>query len=177
MKKLDWSGREEVIRRMKEGPFTDLLSKLTQLGFPPGVIQLMTMLQKIDPRQFEQAMKSGQLPNFEQLLSGQSPEEEGAEGQNPVADQARMIEAKASAAVKIAQAQLIEEKINTEKIVQEVKSTGMKFDQEKLEIERARLVNEIENKKQELASMANKNKQGPYSESGGTSNNEKRAGE
>jgi hypothetical protein len=178
--KLDVSGGDEIIKRMQEGPLADLISKLTELGFPPPIIQLMQMLQKIDPKNFERAIKDGKMPTFEQLLTGQQPTKpgEGAAAQptvNPQVEQAQVAGEKAKAAKAIAEAQLISEKINTEKIEQQVKAAGMEFDNQKLEIERARLVNDIQAKRNELASMGDKQHkktQGPYDERGGTSNNQ-----
>lgn len=179
LKKLDYSGREEIIKKMQEGPLTDLVTKLQELGFPPEILQLMQMLQKIDPKQFEKAIQDGKMPTFEQILSGQSPTKPG-EGEtaeptkNPELEQAQVAAEKAKAAKAIAEAELIKEKINTEKVEQQVKISGMKFDNEKLEIERARLVNEIKAKKNELANMGDtqdKSSQGPYREKGMTSNN------
>jgi hypothetical protein len=183
LRKLDVEGIEEVLKRMKEGPLSDLVQRLTQIGLPPIIAQLMMMLQKMDPRQFEKALKDGKIPTFEQLLSGQPIGQPEAEEMQPQGDPpelvaAKVAESKAKAALSISEAELNKAKIKTEEVLQQVKMTGIEFDKEKLDIERAKIVNEIQMKKMALKTAGDKEKgEGEYREKGGTSNNEALTGE
>jgi hypothetical protein len=83
---------------------------------------------------------------------------------------------------KMAEAQLIQEKILTERVNQQVKIKGVEFDEEKLKIERAKLIEDMKNLQEknlierskavsEITASARSNSQGPYREKGLESNN------
>lgn len=181
LKKLDYSGWEEIIKEMQEGPLSDLIQKMSQVGVPPIIIQFMQMIQKMDPKQFEKALKDGKMPTFQQIMSGepiQKEEEVQPTGDPPELVAAKVAKEKAGAAKEIAEAELIKEKITSEKVLQQVKLTGIEFDREKLNLESAKTVNEIRTKKMEMLTATTKEKEGgEYREKGASSNNEMLAGE
>ncbi len=141
-------------------------------------------------RRYLQAL---QIDDIEALI----PEEQQP---NPIMEleiQAKQTEIQTSVAEQqkiAADTQLIVEKINTEKVNQEVKLLGTEFDKKKLELEQAQTINEIkitqESNRRETAKLINDikapakqndskfegktaqtNTQGPYRESGMVSNN------
>ena len=193
LKSLEWPHWKEVVKRMQLGPLGDLLEKLEKLGFPPQVIEAMAELQQIDMKDFDKMLEQGNIPTAQELLA---PPEEGE--QIPPTDQAEIEKTMAEVQKTLAEVQLTMEKINTEKVEQMVKLAGVEFDKDKLAIERAKTVKDIEATEEELklkdkeidagleaakisktdkgngdaTKTANKREQGPHVEKGLKSDNE-----
>ena len=183
LKKHNWQDYKTVIKRMQAGPFAALLEMLRKIGTPEPLLQVMQGLQSVDPKKFEQAVQSGELPTFEDLIAGT---EEGEET-NPV-DQADAELKKAQAQKTMAEAEnaianrdLTKEKVITERLIQLTKATGMKLDEEKIKIERAKIVSDMENKRVDGLSKMSKTSefgekkspsQGSFRERGRVSNND-----
>lgn len=161
--RLDYSNRTELIKRMQLGPLSDLIQKLAAIGMPPEMLQLLQQLTMMEPKQFEQAVKQGQIPDFQQLLQAMS-------GQEPPPDPEST---KKMAEVGKVQAEiaLIREKIVTERVGQQVKLAGIRFDEEKLKIERAKVVQELENQERETSIVSAQGNKPGYNETGMVSNN------
>uniref|UniRef100_A0A6M3L5L3 Portal protein n=1 Tax=viral metagenome TaxID=1070528 RepID=A0A6M3L5L3_9ZZZZ len=183
LKRLDWPDWKTVVRRMKEGPFSAFLQMLGAMGAPEQLLGLFKQLMDTDPKDFKTAQAQGKVPDFnriiKQLASG--GQEEDPERETALAtQQVEMTLKQAQTDKVIAEGELVEEKIITERLMQQVKAMGVTFDQEKLKIERARVATEIkaerakainDSKKIDMTSSAKGRVQGPYREKGLKSNN------
>lgn len=147
LKRLEWPDRKSVIKRMMQGPLSSFLEKLTDIGAPDYLVQVFGELANMDEKDFEKALKAGEIPPFQALLQEQEP------GADPMADaeyNKEMAEAEKTRAeideiaAKIA---LLQEQANTERVEQEVKLNGIIFDQEQIKIKRAELVAEMDNQR------------------------------
>lgn len=180
LERMQWPNAKEIIDRRNKGLYGKLFDKLEAIGVPPALIQLFAQIAQADEKKFEKDVKSGNVPNFQELLMNIAQLMKGGTGQ-PEQDPEYM---KAMAEVEKTQAEtekiradaaLSVEKIATERIDQQVKAAGMVYDQEQLKIERARLISDIQkelksdNGGKPMAS-AQKNKPG-YNEQGMASNN------
>lgn len=150
---LNVSGRKDIIDRMKAGPIGQAMSNLGMMGVPPELIQIFQQVAVMEPKEIDKAIKEGSIPPFQMLLQqlarAMAGQPEPQPQENPV-DQADV-------QVKIAQAEktkaetmkvqaeqaLVLEQINTEKVDQRVKMAGVKFDTDKMSIEKARTVHDI----------------------------------
>jgi hypothetical protein len=145
LKKLEWDDRKSVISRMKQGPVGIAIERLVALGLPEFEQQYMTEIGVMDDKEFKRRLEQGELRPIQV-----APEAAPAPQESPVDT--------AEAELKTAQAEkartetaLIEEKIVTEKVQQQVMLSGVEFDREKLTIERARTVSDIQSRaKQEM---------------------------
>ena len=168
LKALNYEDWPEIVKRMQAGPFGEFMGRLEALGTPPSIIQFLSQLGSMDPKDFEKAAKAGELPQFMQLIQQAL---QGGQGQDPTQQtelagkqaevgktQAEIAEKEAKAhktgieAAKVqaeiakieAETRLFYEKIATERINQEVALFGTQLDSESLKIKRAQLVNDIE---------------------------------
>jgi len=176
LKKLGWTDYRTVLKRKKMGPFGTFLQILGKIGVPPQILGLFSQLQQADPEKLQKSVEAGEVPTFQQMVSGMGPDEK--EGPTEIeAAEAKMKLAQAENAQ--ANAALTKEKIITERIIQMVKATGIKLDEEALKNERAKLVKEMEDSKAKfkmsktMAFGRNKSpEQGAYRERGMQSNND-----
>ncbi len=180
---LDWTNRKDILRRMRSGPFGILNERMVQLAMPPELAQYITELGMMDDKEFEKELESGKLEPFD-LIFQQMMQEYMAQGQGQQAlpdpaqqlemaeKEAKIEEAKAKAAKIQAEILLVQEQIKTEQVEQLVKMEGIKFDSEKLSIERQRTINDL------AKTMSNETKKSAggetagYNERGLQSNNE-----
>jgi hypothetical protein len=156
LKSMDWPEWKRVIGRMKMGPIGEFLEKLGMMGFPPMFLEAMTEIGQMEMKDFERAIKDGEIPMLQQLLQPH-PEQEGIEG--PPQDPMEMAEARKVMAevMKIeadaekigAETELVMEKINTEKVNQAATVAGVQFDKVKLTQEQARLVHDIKSREKD----------------------------
>jgi hypothetical protein len=144
LKKIDWPDRKKVIERMRLGPLGAFLQRLGVMGFPPLLLQALEEIGSMEEKEFERAIEAGEIPPLAALLPGPEDIEE-AEPDVPPELQAEMDKAAAEVDKLQAETRLVEEKIVTEKVDQQVKLAGVQFDEDKLKIERARTVSDIEN--------------------------------
>jgi hypothetical protein len=145
LKKMDWPQWKQVVKRMQIGPLSDLLEKLGKMGFPQQILQVLSQLQQIDMKDFERMLKAGEMPTAQQLLAPAGEQE-----QVPPIDQIEIEKTEAEIEKISAEIQLVIEQANTEKVEQAVKLAGVEFDKDKLAIERARMVRDIEAQEAEL---------------------------
>lgn len=148
LKKVDWSDWKQVVKRMQAGPFGELFEKLAGMGIPPEMIGVFQEMAQMDMKEFEKAAEKGEIPSFGamiQSLQGEAPPE------NP-ADAAEVDKTNADIKVKLASVQkvmteieLLKAKIQSEFVDQEVKRAGVSFDAEKLKIESAQTIADIQN--------------------------------
>jgi hypothetical protein len=183
LKRLEWPQWREVIKRMQLGPLGDLLEKLEKIGVPQPLIEAMTEFQQIDMKDFDFMLERGQIPTIQELLAPPDAEE-----QIPPTDQAEVEKTMAEVQKIFAEIALTQEQIKTEQVEQAVKLAGVEFDQEKIEIEKAKLVQDGKLKEKEIESgveiakakdgngdatkTATKREQGPHIEKGLQSDNE-----
>jgi hypothetical protein len=140
LKSLDWKNWREVATRMQMGPVGVFIEKLAALGLPPQLVQLFQEVAQMDDKEFEKALKSGQLPSINQLLLP------APEGTDP--NQDAEVGVKHAQIEKLrAETQLIMEKIRTEQVEQNVKMAGVELDNEMMKIKRAETVNNIRSRK------------------------------
>jgi hypothetical protein len=141
--KMDWSDRNEIIKRMQAGPLGQLLEKLVSTGMPPQIGEYAKFVAGAEPKDIEKAMKEGQLPPFmdflKQLLSGQQPDQGAA-----AAQQVELRKLQADVEKAVAERDLLIEKALTEKVDQQVKLAGVAFDDQTLQMQRAKMVADIE---------------------------------
>ena len=157
--KLDVSDRNDILRRMEMGPVGQAMQKLQAIGVPPQLLQVFTQVIQAEPEKIEKALKAGQLPQFAQIMQQMQAQAQGQPPQQPQVDPATQAEAQLKQAQeqktmaeiqKIdAERALVIEKINTEKVDQQVKIAGVEFDKEQMEVNRAKTVAEIEKQSQE----------------------------
>lgn len=152
--KLDWSGRNDVLTRMQQGPVGAVLQNLQASGVPNMLLQYFQQVASMKPKELQREIKSGAIPPFpallQKILAAMSQQQGPQEQAIPPDVQAEIQERVAEAQRRLAEAERIKaetaltlEKINTERVEQAVKSQGVDFDKEKLKIERARTVAEI----------------------------------
>ena len=143
LKKMDWSGRKEVIRRMQAGPFGALIEKIAAMGMPTEIIQAIQELSQTDDKEFKTLEKRGEVPQVGQIL--QQMAQGGDVGQNMTGPEFADMHVKDAEIRKIeAETELIRAKIETEYAGQTATGAGIGFDREKIGIEKAQALNSIE---------------------------------
>ena len=200
LKKLGWTAAavNELIKRKQAGPFGELFDKLSGIGVPPEILEAFNELAQLDMKDFENAIKKGEVPGFGQMIQNLEAPQANPMDELEIADKQADIGKKVAEQEKIAtETQLAAEKINTEKVIQEVKLLGTTYDEKKLRMEEAKTINDIQatkdRSKRETAKLINDIKtsriekpklasaitksadskvQGPYVEKGLKSNNE-----
>ncbi len=153
LERLEFSGRAEIINRMNMGPLSDLMTKLRQVGMHPDMLDFLQALSQAEGKNVKKMIESGEIPNFQEMLSeiaqGQAEQSDAIppEAQAELAEKDAEIQKLMAEAERIrADKDLILAKIDTEKVDQQVKLAGTKFDQDKLAIERARVVADIDDR-------------------------------
>jgi hypothetical protein len=144
LKKIEWRDWKKVTERMRLGTLGVFLQRLGVMGFPPALLQALEEIGAMEERDFERAIEAGEIPPLAALLPG--PEDiDAAEPEMPPDMAAELDKAAAEVQKLQAETRLVEEKIVTEKVDQQVKLAGVQFDEDKLKIERARTISDIEN--------------------------------
>jgi len=147
--RLDYSNRNEVIKRMMAGPFGAFLDRLAAAQAPPEILQYIKSVAGMEPKDLEKALKEGKIPGFvqfmQQALGGRKGGQPAAGGQGNMQEQAAAVrKTLAEAELIVAKRDLTVEQIMTERVKQQVQTAGVAFDEETLKMERARIVSEIE---------------------------------
>ncbi len=153
---LEWSGRADIIERMAAGPVGMVMNAMKIVGVPDEFLQYFQKVAVLDPKKIEGMMQSRQIPPFQQVLMPvvqHIAQQMGQPIQPPPPDpetQSKIVVNEAQAQRHIAEAGkfsaqqvLATEQTNTEKVKQAVASAGIGFDEEKLNIEKARTVAQI----------------------------------
>jgi hypothetical protein len=183
LEELDVSNRRDILLRMKEGPFGVLAQRLQQLQMPPEMAEYIRELGMMEVKDFERAFEKGEFPSFLAILESMLRQGE-AQPPDPLQEleyqekeagiqekQAKIMEADAAVRKTEAEIALIDEKIRSERVEQLVKMEGINFDDQKLKIERARLVNDLAGKIRPDAAKQSEATMG-FTEKGIKSNNE-----
>ncbi|MFA5379162.1 MAG: hypothetical protein WC455_25630 [Dehalococcoidia bacterium] len=187
--RLDWPNRNDVVERMKSGPFGELFQKLGAMGMPPELIQLMQMVSGLEMKNIQKAVASGELPPIQQVLAeiaGTAPPEDTTGRDGEVALNNAKVETEMATARKVvAEAEKIEaekalraEQVVTERVRQLVAIKGTEYDEEMIKLKRAEVVANIERdissteREVETAAAPESRREGIYEEQGAKSNNE-----
>jgi len=151
LKRMGWSNTDikELITRKTAGPLGELFEKMAGIGVPEDILGVFNELSQLEQKEFEGMVNKGEVPSFSQMVEGIETQE----------DPMQNIEAnKATTEIEVKQADiqktqkeidLLEEKINTEKVNQEATLKGVEFDERKIVIEESQTIDTIKrNKKQ-----------------------------
>lgn len=138
---LDWPNRNDIVQRMHLGVLGQGLQKLQGMQIPPEIIDVLGQVMSLEDKEYEKLMKQGEIPTIQDIMTmltqGQGmPAEPGK--------QAEQAEAQAKAEKMSAEAALIAEKILTERVKQQQILKGIEFDEDMLQMERAKIVSELE---------------------------------
>ena len=184
LKRLEWPNWKQVIERMQAGPLGEYLQKLQMLGIPEELLGLFQQLTQIEADDVQKAVEEGKLPTFPQMIQ-EMMEGQDQQPQLPSPEEieihkadAEIRETNSKIAKEQADIALVQEKILTERVEQQVKMKGIEFDEEKLKIERARVVEEMQNdvrkeglERAKITASAKQKGTAPYKEKGMKSNN------
>ena len=159
---LEWSGRSEVVKRMKQGAIGQLTEKMAALGMPDEFAQYMNALVGMKENDFKRAIRDGQIPKFEEVMqavqSGEPPPDPKEES-DIMLKQAEARARMAEAARFEAEAQLAAQKAITEQVKQQATIAGVEYDNEQLKIDRAKVVAELKKDERENRAFGNRIKQ------------------
>ncbi len=159
---LEWSGRSEVISRMKQGAIGQLTEKMMALGMPEQFAEYMNGLVGMKDTDFKRAIRDGQVPKFEEVMkavqTGQPPPDPKEETEI-LLKQAEARAKMAEAGRMEAESQLAIEKAMTEKVKQQVSLAGIEYDAEQLKIDRAKVVADLQKEERENRSFGNRIRQ------------------
>lgn len=186
LKKLDWDDWQAVVERKQAGVIGGFLQKLIQAGLPQELAQMFQEIAKLDDKQIAKAIATGEVPPLaaviQQAMSGQAPAEQDQEQapEQPTAVDEAEVELKREQTRKVrAETDLIQEKIVTERVEQQVRLAGVKLDEQKMDIDRAKVVADLRKAvadEEAMKSGKGKSAQGPYREKGMKSNNKEVTG-
>jgi len=132
---------------MKAGPIGEFMALLQLAGVPEPILQYFSEIGQMEEKEIESAIEKGELPPFGAILQEAFMPQE-AQGPSEL-EQAEVQKISAEVEKIIADMNLAKEKANTEKINQFVMMSGVQFDSEKLAIERARAIAEIDRQSKE----------------------------
>lgn len=133
LKRLEWPDWSKVAKRMSQGPVGEFIEKLEMAGMPPTALDAMRDIASKDMREFEADMYRKRIPDIKRLVMEDQAPQDGQEAIN----QASVLEIQAKVEELKAKTMLIAEQAKTEQVEQQVKLAGVKFDQDKLNIEKA----------------------------------------
>jgi hypothetical protein len=147
LEKLDWGNRNAVIRRMQAGPLGAIMEKLATVGVPDEIMEYLKGIAEADPKKLQQSLKKGEFPTFPELMKMMISENMGR-GQAIAEEEAQakpeQIEAQAKVKKLEAETALIAAKVQTEAVNQQVSLAGVQFDEESMQIDRAKAVHSME---------------------------------
>lgn len=143
LKAMNWSDWKSVAKKVQAGPLGGFFEILQAVGVPPELIQYFQQaFEAKDAKEAAKDVEAGELPGFEQVMSGLT----GQQQEDPLADMEISIKDAEREKI-IMESELIREKINTEKVQQQVLRAGMVYDEEQIKIDRAKAAIEIELKR------------------------------
>jgi hypothetical protein len=144
LNRMDWPDRKNVVKRMNAGPMGMLIERLGEIGAPEQVLELMHEVSQMDEKEFKMALHYEDIPPFMAVVQNQEggdPMQELEMGEKEINIQKTQAEIQK---IQLESA-LLEAKIATEQVDQQVKMSGVQFDQENLKIKKAELVSEMGN--------------------------------
>lgn len=151
--KLDWNNRAEVVQRMMEGPLGAVMKRFALGQVPQPIQQWLKMVAETEDKDLEKDLATGNIPPFMDFMQQLMAQMQGKEEQ-PGADPTAQVELEKAAAEAqklraetekvFAERDLAAEKVLTERVGQQQKLAGIKYDDEILKMERAKVVAAIE---------------------------------
>ncbi len=159
---LEWSGRSEVVKRMKQGVIGQLTEKMAALGMPEQFAEYMNALVGMKDNDFKRAIRDGQVPKFDEVIEAVQTGEQAPDPKEESDILLKQAEAKAKmaeAALREAEAQLAAQKAVTEQVKQQVQLAGVEYDNEQLKIDRAKVVADLKKDERENRAFGNRIKQ------------------
>lgn len=145
LEKLDWSGRQSVIKRMNEGPVGDLVSRLGVMGVPPELLQAIQEAAAMDRKDFDKAAEAGEIPTLpigEQQEQG--PDPATAAQLNEM--QGNMEKTQAEIQEVMAKVDLINAQTETERVKQQVAMHGIEYDRNAQDMDRVKTIADVKSK-------------------------------
>jgi hypothetical protein len=128
LKRLDYPGRAEVIKRMQAGPLGELLNRLATAEMDPLLLQAVEAIGQMDQKEFATAMKNKEIPPLNADPNAQTKQQ--AIDAATEETELRQLMAETDLAV---------EKVVSERVDQQVKIQGVDFDQQNLDIMRDKI--------------------------------------
>ncbi len=159
LKKLDWSDRKEIVKRMQAGPLGMMFERMQEMGMPPELIRMFQEVAQMEDKEYDSAMEQGKIPMIPQALQQLTQQGEQQPQMNPL-DSAEIGVKQAQIEKVMADIELI--KANVQKVYADIQvaGAGVQFDREKLQIEKAQTLNAIEEREENVriqkASLINK---------------------
>lgn len=153
LKKMDWSGRKQVIQRMQAGPFGALIEKISAMGMPQQIIKAIQEISQTDDKEFKMLAKKGEIPQVGEILQQMAqggmvqPNMTGTEYADMHVKDAEIRKLDAESQKIVKEIELVQAHIDTERKNQQATGAGISFDQEKINIEKAQTLNQIEDGK------------------------------
>jgi len=145
LEKMEWSNREQIVKRMQAGPMGQIFETLSQVGVPPELMEYFKGIVEADPKKLQKALADGEFPMFQEIMQEMIKEkmpQQGGVPAEPVKPEIKESEAKVGKLQ--AETDLIREKIVTETVNQEVAIAGAEFDDQQMKIKRAETVHNME---------------------------------
>jgi len=178
LKKLEYDGWQEIVKRMREGPLGQIMGRLQLSGVPEPLIEYFQQVAQMEEDALKDALRKNEAQAFPQVLE-QVMQEGGIQG-DPIQEQMQQAELakiqmevarlRAEAMKAEADSMLKQEQVVTERVKQQIQVQGVKFDEEKLQIERAKVVSQIKEAESNSMAKGSGNRPG-YNERGLKSNN------
>ncbi len=144
LKRLGWSNYKEILKRMRLGPLNELKSKMEMLDVWPQVLEWIDTIEQTKPKELKRLIQQGEVLSFPALIFQLLESNQAQIQQAMLEDQGKTELAKAQAMLAMQKAQLVQEQINTEKIKQYMLLAGVEFDEQKLKVDKAKVVHEME---------------------------------
>jgi hypothetical protein len=143
LKRMDWPDRKNVVKRMNAGPMGILIERMAEIGTPEQVLQVMQELSQMDEKEFKMALHYEDIPPFQLLLQGQ---EQGDPMQELEMGEKQMNIQKTQAEIQKInlEAALLQAKIQSETVTQQVSMAGIEFDNQNIKIKKAELMSQME---------------------------------
>ena len=148
LEKLDWSNRNEIIKRMQQGPIGQLVQRLAEVGLPDELQQYIMAIAQTDPKDVKKMLESGEMATFPQLMElmirENMPEAEQIAGEQSQQMDPAIAESAAKVKKLEAEAGLTAAQTATEAVKQEVMLAGLEFDDQAMKLKRAEAVHKME---------------------------------
>lgn len=129
---LEWPNRAEVVKRMQSGPVGMMVERMAALGLDEQRLQIIQQVGQMDDKEFKRALEKGELP----MLSM------GPVQGDPL-QTLELQEKQIQLGIKEAERQKKAMEVVTERVKQMQAIKGIEYDQQMLEIERAKVMDQV----------------------------------
>ena len=166
LEKLEWPNRAVLNKRMDAGVMGQFIERMAAMGAPPEFLEILQEISEMDEKEFEGAIEQGEVPMLPWPDQPEDPED------------TKLIieldEAREKVQTERANRKLLEAKAVTERVKQRETLAGIRFDKQKLNIERAEVLSNIKMKEampENSPATKSKDQKPPATERGLKSNN------